>query len=671
MKILPVIHNNSLNLLCAKKYLASTINSKSDDGSMRPKSAYTYRPASFKGLDTIAFIGDLKNLDNLHCPLCGTKMFSKKESAAAMEEAKTVKTPEDLCKYLEKYNEHINPEFKSILKDAKLKFYKNTFPDIDSFLESLRKDYYKKTNHTIEKTFETIDNFINDESLNAHDKDLLLKCRKDFFEAAQNKSHKFILKRLTDILRETAAFLQSEEKNHIYTQILKPLRMSAKAEFLFDSRELNNNDNRQMAFLRNMFYYSNSDIHKVNNKMEAQNDSILNMMLSCENCAIEKNNIFRLNDHASRLYFYNHISELSQHALNGRIESNKAYPLKLIALVRELSFNKINPDYNAEPIKKLSETTGVINNKDCDFELVSYKDMPCITCGQTTITHEQKCDIYEKIKNTTTPYELAEIINENIDLVKRKYLEVADEISFEIAKKPSIKDDELLQNLRKYKKQKNEQLLSGFINYGHAAIKKYNLHKKDKERMIAYLKAVKELKDDLKEDSPFDYETYYKALKDTVGKMDTPHEKEMFKELKLPARTAFLSHLLLFPKKETTEKVGTALKVMAQDLFKNSVATTANLNKMADPHDKAYRRNKPSDKVVMCRSCQNELNGKPMSLWADAYPEIKENMSKNLRKADEIIRKNNIKGYDLYAYEVVQNIRRLSEGQIDISLNSI
>ena len=52
MKILPVIHNNSLNLLCAKKYLASTINSKSDDGSMRPKSAYTYRPASFKGLDT-------------------------------------------------------------------------------------------------------------------------------------------------------------------------------------------------------------------------------------------------------------------------------------------------------------------------------------------------------------------------------------------------------------------------------------------------------------------------------------------------------------------------------------------------------------------------------------------------------------------------------------------
>lgn len=104
--------------------------------------------------------------------------------------------------------------------------------------------------------------------------------------------------------------------------------------------------------------------------------------------------------------------------------------------------------------------------------------MPCITCGQTTITHEQKCDIYEKIKNTTTPYELAEIINENIDLVKMKTLEVADEISFEIAKKPSIKDDELLQNLRKYKKQKNEQLLSGFINYGHAAIKKYNLHKK-------------------------------------------------------------------------------------------------------------------------------------------------------------------------------------------------
>lgn len=79
MKILPVIHNNSLNLLCAKKYLASTINSKSDDGSMRPKSAYTYRPASFKGLDTIAFIGDLKNLDNLHWPALRYKnVFQKR-----------------------------------------------------------------------------------------------------------------------------------------------------------------------------------------------------------------------------------------------------------------------------------------------------------------------------------------------------------------------------------------------------------------------------------------------------------------------------------------------------------------------------------------------------------------------------------------------------------------
>lgn len=36
--------------------------------------------------------------------------------------------------------------------------------------------------------------------------------------------------------------------------------------------------------------------------------------------------------------------------------------------------------------------------------------------------------------------------------------------------------------------------------------------------MIAYLKAVKELKDDLKEDSPFDYETYYKALKTLSAK---------------------------------------------------------------------------------------------------------------------------------------------------------
>ena len=43
------------------------------------KSLYTYKPINMEGIDTIAFIGELKSLDNMHCPLCGTKMLSGKE----------------------------------------------------------------------------------------------------------------------------------------------------------------------------------------------------------------------------------------------------------------------------------------------------------------------------------------------------------------------------------------------------------------------------------------------------------------------------------------------------------------------------------------------------------------------------------------------------------------
>lgn len=671
MKLLPILYNNNANVLSAKKYLASTLNSPAED-TKRPRSLYTYRPVNFKGIDTIAFIGDLKSLNDMHCPLCGTKMLSQKESQSAMAEADKVKTPEELCGYLEKYNESINPEFKTVIKDSKLKFYKNTNPDINSFLESLHNDYYKKSNHTIEKTFETIDGFINDNSLNQHDKDLLLKCRKEFADISNNKSHKQIMKRFTNTLKETVAFLQSEDKNKIYTQIFKPLRQSFKVEFLFSTKlgDSKPEDTKQKTFLRNLLYYSHSDIHKVNNKMFSDSDNVTNMMLSCENCSIEHNSIFRLNDTSSRQHFYKHTSELSEQALRGNLESNKTYPLNLIALVRKLSNNKINPDYNDISIKKLSETTGVKNNKETDFELVNIENMPCCTCGQRTITHEEKCEIYDKIKYADNLSQITDLFKENLEIIKPKYLALTERFIYETEKDPSIDETTLLQNLKDYQHEYIEELLYDFTFDIREAEDKYKFSEKDKNLATKFIASVDQIALEQTPDKVFDYKSYYEMLKETVGQMDSYWEPELFNRLKIPARDAYLSQLILFPEKEVTQKVGTEIRVLAQDIFKNSVAAKTKLDSDKDNND-VYRMPKKSDYAVMCRSCLNEKKRKKLPLWVELHPEIQQNFSKYLRHAGAEIEKRGLKSYKFYPLEMAENARKLSDGKLNVSLNSI
>ncbi len=639
------------------------------------KSLYSYKPLNLQGIDTIAFIGELKSLDNMHCPLCGTKMLSEKEFQQAMKQAGEVKTPENFCNFLDKYAANIAPDLKNIVKDAKLMFYKLRNPEIESFLNVLAEGYAKNTAIAIDKTNEKFTNTLNDCNLTYNDKKILSDCQVEINHLYKNKSREALLKYLNASLRNTIKLLQTPKKDDIYNNLTCQLKKDCRLELLFNKSlaSMAASDSKQKSVLRNLLSYSKSDIHKVNNHKHAQQGTILNMILNCEHCSAEQKNLYNLQSTEEIHNYYKHLQELAISALDGKLNSNKAYPIVLANFVRDTSHERINPDDNDVLLKQLSNITGVTKNRDVNFELVTHSGIPCYTCGQETITHEDKCDLFDKIKNTSSMYEIAQIFDDNKNIIKPQYLPVIEEFKSLLIKLPTANETDILSILRRnrYEQIKEELFNCASIAATTANINNYNEY--NQNLINTYIEKTQNMFLDMDKDKKFDFYKYQTTMKETIGELQDQNNSKYILTQKLIQKIKDLYGLqvILFPEKEVCNKVGNPIKVISQDIFKNSVATVKDLDVKIPNSDFNTLAQQKGRKIIMCKSCKKKQKDKNLKFWYKLHPEIKQNLPKYLHKVEELTKNKEITGFEYYPYEILENVRKLTDGDLDIPLNSL
>lgn len=639
------------------------------------KSLYTYKPINLQGIDTIAFIGELKSLDNMHCPLCGTKMLSEKEFRQAMKEANEIKSPEDFCNFLDKYSSCIVPELKSIVKDSKLMFYKLRKPEIEPFLNILKEGYTQKTAQSAEKTNEIFYDTLNKYPLCDNDKKLLSDCQVEINHLYKNKSKDALLKYLNVSFRNTIKLLQAKNKNDIYNELSSQLKKDCRLELLFTKSlaGMAASDSRQKSVLRNLLQYSKSDIHKVNNNRNAQKGTILNMILTCEHCSTEQKNLYKLQTTNEIHNYYKHLQELALAALNGKLNSNKAYPIVLANFVRDTSNERINPDDNDVLLKQLSNITGVTKNRDVNFELVQHSGIPCYTCGQETITHEDKCALFEKIKNTSSMYEIAKIFDDKKNIIKPIYLPLIEEFKGLLIKLPTATEADILSFLRqnKYEQIKEELYNCASIAATTANINNYNEY--NQNLINTYIEKTQNMFLDMDKDKKFDFHYYQRMMKETIGELQDQNNSKYLLTQKLirKIKELYAIQVILFPEEAVCEKVGNAIKVISQDVFKNSVATVKDLDVKIPNSDFNTLSQQKGRKIIMCSGCKKAQKDKNLKFWYKLHPEIKQNLPKYLHKIEELSQNKEISGFEYYPYEILENIRKLTDGELDIPLNSL
>ncbi len=639
------------------------------------KSLYTYKPINLEGIDTIAFIGELKSLDNIHCPLCGTKMLSEREFQQAMKLADRVNTPEEFCNFLEKYSSCIPSDLKGIIKDSKLMFYKLHNPQIEQFIDSLGQVYAKKTALSAEKTNEILVNILTGYPLVPHDKKLLTDCLADINYCYKNKNREALLKYINFSLKNTTGLLKTEHKEDIYKDLSQQLKKDCTMELLFTKKYngLSDSDSAAKNVLRNLLHYAKSDIHKVHNSKNAEKGSVFNMILKCEHCSSEQKYLYDLKDTQEINNYYKHIQELAIAALNGKLNSNKAYPIVLANFVRDTSHSKINPDDNDVLLKQLSTITGVTKNRDVNFEPAQHSGVPCYTCGQETITHEDRCKLFEKIKNTSSMYDIAQIFDDNKSIIRPKYQPLVDEFKELLLKLPTAAESDILNILRR---NKYEQLKEELLNCASIAASRANINNYDEynQSLInAYIEKCQNMFFYMDKDKKFDFKEYQTTLKDTIGALhDSSNNKYILtQKLIKKIKECYGLQAILFPDESVCEKVGSPIKVIAQDIFKNSVATVKDLDVKIPKSDFNTLSQQKGRKIIMCKSCKKAQKDKTLKFWYKLHPEMKQNLPKYLRKIEELNRNKEISGFEYYPYEILENIKKLTDGELDIPLNSL
>ena len=676
MKI-PNDFNNRINGSTSVNHFSSgsAVTSGSVNKKECGKSLYAYRPINFQGIDTIAFIGELKSLDNMHCPLCGTKMLSAKEYQQCMKEADGINTPEEFCNYLEKYSDNIVPEMKNIVKDSKLMFYKLRNPEMEPFLTALKEGCSKKTAQVLEKTNENFDNIIKNKNLTTNDKKILSDCQKEINYLYQNKSRQALLKYLDVSFKNTVKLLQNQDKTEIYKNISNKLKIACRQELLFDKGTItqSNNEKIQKTVLKNLFHYSKSDIHKVNTSKDAQKGSILNMMLSCEYCAAEQRNIYKLTSSEETQYYYKHLQELADAALQGKLESNKSYPITLASFVRDTSNDRLNPDDNDAALKQLSGITGVKKEREINFELVKHNGIPCASCGQETITHDKKCELFEEVKNSNSMYEIAKILDDNKNIIKKRYLPIAEEFKDLLIKHPYASETDILDSLRQHKYEQIKEALFNCISMAATSANINNYDEQNQNLVNEYIENIQKIILEINKDTKFDYNKYYQITQSTLGALyDNNRNKSMLlQKVITPIKELYGLQAILFPEKEVAKKVGNEIKVIAQDIFKNSVATINLIDTKTDGAKNILKTDSKGRKIVLCKSCSSAKRDKTLKYWYKLHPEMKQNLPKNLRKVEELIKNKEITGFEYYPYEILENVRKSTDGELDIPLSSL
>lgn len=670
MKVLPL----NLNFITTphlinNKHNKSVQNQKSVEFPYAGLSSVYYSPISFSGDSSYALlVNDLKSLNDMHCPYCGTKMLSREEMKNATAAIDKINSVNDLFKFLNKYEECVNPRFKNVVAVVKQTGYANFGSKPEEVLELCSKKFAEQTDNALKSTLDKLELFRENFDGSDFDKMLVAKYQKVLTKIPEkHNTRRGLTKEYFITIKNFRSELQTPEKFKIYGMLCNDVRDAFCNESLFIER-FDKNASIKKTFLRNLLSYSKSDVHTVIEKAPAGIDNII---LSCQNCEITNNRINRPN--FKKEAYFTHVYELCREALNGNLHANKAYPLLLRNNVIKSYNNKLAPDNLQSDMRILIKDTGISVPRYVEFPLTDIPGIYCASCGQKTITHDQKAQIYDEIESVETMPELLELFYKYKEFVKPRYEPLLNEFSQNLMQNPHIRESSMVKSLRVFVyKNLQDTLLIGLKNIEDLT-DDYELTSEQSAAFRKFISKANTLSLNLRPDTIFPIDEYHEMLLELTKVLKGELMLKVWDNAYPPVIEAYSLQLPLIPMQTVLYKGKSTMKIMAETIFNRSLATVDHL----DPKYKYSKRrreegtnqfpeNKNRNLVVMCRDCNSKKSSTSLNHWVKSHPEMIKNMEKYIKQVKQL-RKDKVigKSFDYYPYEVAAQFAKFTG--IDIS----
>ena len=450
MKILPVINSHFLiKPLSAPTFPAQTM----PEGKEQLLPAGYYKPVSFGAMVNPEFENELKSLHDVRCPVCSKKMLSYEDLQYIGIEISRVETAEDFLRVLKNHQENIPAFAERLLRKADELLQK--MPEIEptGFANILSGEASKKIDFALRDGIALINEKQNQKIFSDSDEVLADECKMRLAELTQQRDKRRVVTDVKKILGETVAVMENPEKWEIYDSIKKEIikRSNYKSLFRYGAFD---SGKRLKIILENLFSNSEINLRKVQEKLPFDKEKNFNVIMLCKGCNFDKQAFLRAlynGNEQTDENFKAYLADITREIVKGNISANKMYPIELNGLLKKLSNGRLVP-FEDEKLKfdiKMKNFRDF--HEEIDFKPVKISGIPCACCGISTITHEEKCALMEKIKNAPDLKSILSIMNGVSGFIHEKYrplLEIA-----ENGVNENLTEREILFRMRLYEQQ--------------------------------------------------------------------------------------------------------------------------------------------------------------------------------------------------------------------------
>lgn len=627
-----------------------------------------YQPINFQHGLRIVFVKEMQALKGVRCPICNTKMLNQEELNKAFSEISEIVTGENLLEFINKYRENINGIFDDLINKRLADTIKNS-PETNAFeiLLNLRPKMMQSTDNQLKVLAGTLlaMSVADDTPLEARK---LLKYGSKKVSSLKDDVSRFSYnKHLSLILRNALGAYSGKEYNQRYRALIGEAQKKIIEERLFHYTGTPD-ESVVEAFCKKILIYSKADLRKVYFKEDATQD---NMVLSCGMCEVTNQKlIFSMVQNKENYYEY--IYDMARRVLDGELPNSKAYPIELSENVRQRSMS-IVPDISQPHLSALYNDLDRKPTRRVDFPLVDERGITCAYCGQETVTHEEKLELYQKIASAQSIPEMWEVVNNRREVIKSRYLPILryfDNLGDNLYK---VKESKLLPNMRKMAwKNIQEQLFTASKNLNKIS-SDFQLAGEDKTVVNNIVKLVdKYMLMKIPSNAIFPLPEYKEELYGLASHFNDRLDIRgaIWKACYAPIVDCYQVQQVLAPLESVSQKLGSEVKAVLQTLFKRSVATVDHMDpkinfklKKENPEQyNSYLRDRSSNLVVACKECNIKKGGSPLRLFvANKGPSVVFHFREYLKRAKTICSIKNIK---YSTYEVAANFKKLTDREL-------
>ena len=554
------------------------------------------------GCAEMSFDKKMESLSGVHCPSCGVKMLPKQELNEILEQGKGINNFKDYMKFIDLHKESINPKFFVILDELANTSLLLQDDNVNNIILAAKEAKNQKLEEMYERQFAYLDTLIEGEDLSESDKNLLKICEISIYELKNNKLKREIVSEYTDIIRNYIYKMESDKRikisEHLKSEFIKEYFQNS----LYNFPQNADKDLYGYYVLKNLLRYSSPRFVKMDDNVDES--KIYNKILLCKRCEKTKkrsvNNIIKADKEHLEIY-KTFISDISRKSIDGELGDEKMYPVFLHGHLRKVSsktLDIIGTTANAMLKKPRFEI-----NKAINFDLVDIEGIPCACCKKPTISHKNKIKLQDEIEKAKDKFEILAILNRNRDIIRWPYISIVNKFEEILKENPQATDEEVFQMLKIYSKERIKNALVNVKNYAEKQLKNNQYTYFEKICIQKYIDNVNKYYMDTNYDGTFNFYEYVQMVNNTLAPIPKIRKGKLLEVLRCTVKEKVAGQFVVHPLPKVLANYDSPLKVFAQDIIKQSVATKDHfIAKHLSGSDN------PNNLIVLCKSC-NQFKG--------------------------------------------------------------